>query len=201
MATFFSSDHHCYHTNIMKHCNRPFSSSEEMTDTIIQRHNKVVQPIDTVYWLGDLAWNLHEEQLERLIKRFNGKKHFLLGNHDKAPLFRSLANRRVFESVHDTSGITIGQQYIWLSHYPHRSWNKSFHGAYHLYGHCHGTAAPYGKSFDVGVDAWGFAPVSYDMVVATMDKMPRQNTESNDEGEGRVRTRWSGINFLNGTDK
>ena len=32
---FFTSDTHFWHENIIKFCNRPFSSIEEMNDTII----------------------------------------------------------------------------------------------------------------------------------------------------------------------
>jgi calcineurin-like phosphoesterase family protein len=200
MTIWFSSDHHCYHSSIIKHCNRPFSSSQEMTEILIQNHNRLVKPTDTVYWLGDFAWNLYEDKLERLVNRFNGKKHFILGNHDKVSFFRSLANKGVFESVNDTKAISINGQYIWLSHYPHRSWNKSFHGSFHLFAHCHGTAQPYGLSHDVGVDSWNFAPISYDMVVSTMNKLTRQHAESIESDTGE-RKRWNGLQFLNKTDK
>ena len=39
---FFTSDTHFWHENIIKFCNRPFSSIEEMNDTIIENWNKVV---------------------------------------------------------------------------------------------------------------------------------------------------------------
>lgn len=42
---------------------------------------------------------------------------------------------------------------IILSHYPMRSWNQQGRGSLHLYGHCHGSIADYGRSMDVGIDA------------------------------------------------
>ena len=36
---FFTADEHYGHTNIIKYCDRPFASVEEMDAEIIQRHN------------------------------------------------------------------------------------------------------------------------------------------------------------------
>ena len=40
-----------------------------------------------------------------------------------------------------------------MSHYAHRTWDKSHHGSLHLYGHSHGTLPGVGRSMDVGVDS------------------------------------------------
>ena len=192
MNIWFSSDHHLYHNNILKYSNRSFDKDQEMADCFIENHNSLVKPKDTVYWLGDFAWNLREDSLEKLINKFNGKKHFILGNHDKPSFYNSLCKKRLFESVNQTLGISINDKYIWLSHYPHRSWNKSFHGSYHLHGHCHGSVFPFGLSFDVGVDCWDYKPISFDQVEQVMDKFTRQfaETPQNERGE---RQRWFGL--------
>lgn len=189
MTIWFSSDQHLWHKNIIKFCNRPFETVEEMVSTIIQNHNKLVKPTDTVYWLGDFAWNMREDKLEILANKFNGKKHFIVGNHDRPALFKGLESKGVFESVNQTLGLSLGQQYIWLSHYPHRSWNRSFHGSYHLFGHCHGTALPFGLSFDVGVDCWNFCPINLETINETMNKLTRQFAEGSDGGERKF---WKG---------
>ena len=53
--TFFTSDTHFGHENIIKYCNRPFTSTEEMDKALISNWNKVVKPEDTVFHLGDFA--------------------------------------------------------------------------------------------------------------------------------------------------
>ena len=48
MKYFFTSDSHFHHANIIKYCNRPFSSVEEMNQVMIERWNEVVKPDDVV---------------------------------------------------------------------------------------------------------------------------------------------------------
>lgn len=53
MEIYFTSDLHLGHDNIIRFCNRPFSSVEEMNDRIIQNYNSIVHKNDLVYILGD----------------------------------------------------------------------------------------------------------------------------------------------------
>lgn len=68
------------HENIIRYCNRPFDTVDEMDVTLIQNWNDLVGPDDTVYFLGDLTLNgkLHAEILALL----NGNKMLIQGNHD-----------------------------------------------------------------------------------------------------------------------
>ena len=45
---FFTADEHYGHTNIIKYCDRPFASVEEMDAEIIKRHNDLVGPQDAL---------------------------------------------------------------------------------------------------------------------------------------------------------
>ncbi|OUN81344.1 hypothetical protein B5G06_10770 [Flavonifractor sp. An52] len=51
---FFTSDLHLGHENCIRLCNRPFSSIEEMDETLIENWNRKITGKDTVYILGDL---------------------------------------------------------------------------------------------------------------------------------------------------
>lgn len=53
---FFTSDLHLGHENCIRLCNRPFSSIEEMDETLIENWNRKVTGKDTVYILGDLIY-------------------------------------------------------------------------------------------------------------------------------------------------
>lgn len=51
--TFFTSDTHFNHANIIHFCNRPFKDVEQMNETIIANWNNVISQDDTVFHLGD----------------------------------------------------------------------------------------------------------------------------------------------------
>ena len=55
MALFFTSDTHFDHARIIELCNRPFSSVEEMNETMIERWNARVKPHDVVWHLCDFT--------------------------------------------------------------------------------------------------------------------------------------------------
>ena len=57
MTTFFTGDQHFDHANIIRFCNRPFTSVEEMNETIIENWNSIVSNKDDVYCLGDFAFS------------------------------------------------------------------------------------------------------------------------------------------------
>jgi calcineurin-like phosphoesterase family protein len=45
--TWFTSDFHFGHFNIIRYCNRPFTSTEEMDTCIVDRMNQCVKSNDT----------------------------------------------------------------------------------------------------------------------------------------------------------
>jgi calcineurin-like phosphoesterase family protein len=77
---YFTSDHHFWHTNIIKYCNRPFVSVEEMNEALIQNWNDLVLPEDEVYYLGDFS--MAARPVEIYTSRLNGIKYLVPGNHD-----------------------------------------------------------------------------------------------------------------------
>ena len=172
---WFTSDLHIGHKNVIEYANRPFTSVEEMDATIINNWNLFIAPEDTVYVLGDVVFLKLHEAVEK-VSALNGHKHLIFGNHDK-PLKKKQAFLGLFESSRDYAELKIadkdakdGVQRIVLLHYAMKIWNKSQHGAWHLYGHSHGSLPddPHALSLDVGVDAWDMKPVSYDQVKARM---------------------------------
>ena len=170
---WFTSDQHYGHENIIKFCNRPFQNTEEMKETLIENHNKVVKPGDRVYHLGDIFWRTtsDNEALE-ILTRLQGEHYYIRGNHEEV-LKRSKAVRDSFIWIRDTENLSVGNYpKIWLAHYAHRVWNGSHKGAYHLFGHTHAELPNVGSlSFDVGVDAQNFSPISLEQVHQKMLKI------------------------------
>ncbi len=78
--TWFISDTHFGHKNIIEYQKeeRPFNTLEEMHEVIIERWNKVVNPKDKVYHLGDFAFGKKNIQIA---ERLNGHKRLVMGNH------------------------------------------------------------------------------------------------------------------------
>lgn len=167
--TFFTADTHLGHANIIKYCNRPFAGVKEMDEALIANWNAVVKPEDVVYHLGDFCFGKKFDDFHRYFSQLNGSIIFLKGNHD------SLAwkNRHAFAESYDAYlEEKINSQDITLCHYAMRVWNKCHYGAWHLYGHSHGTLPddPNSLSLDIGVDCHGFKPVSFAELKALMAK-------------------------------
>lgn len=78
--TFLWSDPHFGHQNIIRYCERPFSSVEEMNEELVQRYNERVKPEDRVIIAGDFS--MREEMVPLYLPRLNGKKELVWGNHD-----------------------------------------------------------------------------------------------------------------------
>lgn len=157
---WFTSDHHFGHKRIIELANRPFTSVEEMDETMIDRWNKVVAPGDLVYHLGDFAFADHTPYLGRL----KGQKRLILGNHDHSNRVKAAKGWATVDSL---LHITMPDKTpVVLCHYAMRVWSRSHHGAIHLYGHSHGNLAGDSQSCDVGVDCWAFEPVALDTIKA-----------------------------------
>lgn len=170
MTTWFTSDPHYGHKNILKLCNRPFASIEEMNERLIANYNYLVHSGDNVYILGDFSFG-DAAFTNSVLSRLNGNKHLIFGNHDHV-FFKDKSLLSHFVWARDMSEIKVQDQRIVLCHYSMRVWNKSHFGSYQLYGHSHGTLPddPNLLSMDVGVDPCHYKPISFDEVRAHMDK-------------------------------
>lgn len=82
---FVISDTHFGHKKIceFEQEHRKFSSVEEHDEELVYRWNHTVKPKDTVWHLGDVLFGL--DAFETL-KRLNGNKKLVLGNHDHYPI-------------------------------------------------------------------------------------------------------------------
>lgn len=158
---YFTADTHFGHANIIKYCNRPFSSVGQMDEVMILNWNGLVRPADTVYHLGDFA----HRKWRGVLRRLNGTIFLIPGDHD-----RKCKGEWVLPKIHS---ITYENQQVVLCHYLMYSWPRSHFGTWLLHGHHHkGVATNWGKIMNVGVDLNDFHPVSWLQVVAHMRKQP-----------------------------
>jgi len=80
---YYTSDLHLGHKNIIRFCDRPFADVTEMDEVLIANYNKRITNSDTVFILRDLMFRIAQNP-EVYLDRLKGKKHLILGNHDKA---------------------------------------------------------------------------------------------------------------------
>lgn len=160
MNYFFTADEHYNHTNILRYCDRPFSSIAEMNEELISRHNAVVGKNDYIIHAGDFFLG-DKNDIAIIIKSLKGNHIFLKGSHD-----------RWLQNAEQIWSKVIAGQKIVVSHYCLRTWDASHYNSWHLFGHSHGKLEPLGKSWDIGVDNNNFYPLSFDEIAVIMKNRP-----------------------------
>ena len=151
MTTWFTSDLHIEHRNIIRLSSRPFDNIEQMNNALVNNWNSVVEDSDTIYILGDFSF----KNPTPYIKRLKGNKIFIIGNHDH----KKTKGRKLMEPKID------GQRFI-LCHYPLLQWRQEYYGSIHLHGHNHNNPIEYKKNrINVGVDIWNYTPVSAEQIL------------------------------------
>ncbi len=167
MFSHFYSDPHFGHANIIKYCNRPFSTVQDMNEHLVARYNEMVSPTDTVLWLGDCAMN--PRVLDSILPRLNGKRILIVGNHDGS---QPMMARLGFSLVLHEAVLHLGDRTCRVSHYPYagHKWNdfvdnrdndrrpQPIKGEVLLHGHTHQTMQRINNQINVGVDAWDYGP-------------------------------------------
>lgn len=171
-SIWITSDSHFGHANIIKYCNRPFSSVEEMDDLLILRWNMKVNRDDIVYHLGDFTL---EKSADTYLDRLNGKILFIPGSHDywlkKVDLHKYKGKLEILPVY---KSIKVSGKRIVMCHYPMASWEASAHGSIHLHGHSHGMMEHIPNRLDVGVDCNYYWPFLLDDAVSLAEENPEQ---------------------------
>jgi len=171
---FVVSDHHFGHTNSWEKFKkadgsplRPFNSTEEMDETMIQRHNAVVGPNDVVYFLGDVV--IDKKSLHH-IKRLNGSKRLIRGNHD-------IFDDKMYYNVGFTKIVAYRvfvDEFV-FSHIPLHPDCISARFVVNVHGHLHANEIMQGDAPDprymcVCVEHTDFAPIPFEEVKSRIAK-------------------------------
>jgi calcineurin-like phosphoesterase family protein len=169
---WFTSDWHLSHKKAYEL--RSLSSKEHMDSLILDNFFEVVRGGDQVYFLGDLTY-IRQAAIDFFKrKQKNIHFHFILGNHDKKIIQKTLLEKYCawYGWLKD---IKIDNQKITLCHYMMNSWNCSHWNAWHLFGHHHSREqANYsqGKTLGVAVDLNNYYPLSFDQIKDFMNNRP-----------------------------
>jgi len=166
---YLIGDTHFGHGNIIRFCNRPYTSVKEMTGALIANWNSVVNHEDTVYHLGDVGHRASGGYLRGIMAQLNGTKILIRGNHDKGQ--EHMANLG-FAAVLEKAVIRhITSNYL-LQHYPIRGnalreilEENEFAGLIH--GHVHnndGDDIYNGFAMNVSAEVIDYTPISLDVL-------------------------------------
>lgn len=171
---WFTSDIHFGHKAILSFCperiNKYGETVSEMNENIITDWNKIVQPDDLVFILGDVSFASITDTAE-ILSRLNGELHLISGNHDQKYLDKKLFTVW-FKSIQPYLEIQVAQQKICMFHYPQLEWNSCHWGTWMLHGHLHGKPTELQKKYktiDVGIDATGKTLISFEEVQKIME--------------------------------
>lgn len=130
--TYYISDLHLGHKNVIRFDNRPFDSVEEMNETLVNNWNSVVTNADHVYHLGDFCWGKKDEWIE-FLKRLNGNIHIIRGNHCLKQFGSDV--KKYLAEVADYKEITDEGRHVILCHYPIPFYKADYNpNVYMLYG-------------------------------------------------------------------
>ena len=175
MTTYFTSDTHFGHKNIIKYCDRPFYDVRTMNRELIRRWNEVVKEDDMVYHLGDFAF-LSIVEAAAVVRQLNGFKILVRGNHDRKS---QVMSEMGFDIVTDKAYYQGWK----MQHIP---WEID-HKDKGLCGHVHEKWLRHRNLINVGIDQWDFYPVTLEKLQTAIPDKLVLNSWDTTAGHGRSR--------------
>lgn len=105
---------------------RVFKDATHMNEYMVMQHNRVVQPNDKVYFLGDLAMS---KKFLPILHRMKGEKILIRGNHDMETADKYMIYFKDVRGSHQLDGML-------LTHIPVHTeslsrWKVNVHGHLH----------------------------------------------------------------------
>lgn len=131
---FLSSDPHFHHKNILTFKKadgsplRVFDDVDHMNEYMVMQHNRIVEPKDKWYCIGDVSMGKNAKSLE-ILRRMNGEKVLIKGNHDLATAHMYLEHFKDIRASHQLDNML-------LTHIPIHPdslsrWKANIHGHLH----------------------------------------------------------------------
>lgn len=170
MTTWYTSDSHFGHANIIEYCKRPFATVDEMDKALIENWNSIVKQGDLVIHVGDFAFTRNHDP-NQYLKHLQGTIILIAGNHDSSRTrkrmpfccnqmianigpYRCLLNHRPIYPVGSDDPFKDSENEINVDGFD-----------FVIAGHVHQKFLWNGISLNIGVDVHGFTPVSEECLI------------------------------------
>lgn len=182
MTSYYIADTHFGHANIIRFCDRPFDSVEQMNAWLIESWNARVADDDDVYVIGDFAYR-SATSVKSIVEQLAGRKHLVVGNHDVKWMKTCVPEDLFAEIGHALYNVDEKNRRIWMCHYPCMTWPGSrYESSYHVYGHIHNdkpeTFWPllrtYGRALNAGVEVNGYMPVTLEELIVNNERWRKE---------------------------
>lgn len=165
MAIYVTSNLQLGRPNAIKKYKRDFESVDQMNDSLILEWNKIIKPEDTVYHLGNFAWDPKTAQDSLL--RLNGTIKFVIAEHDEA--LQTLETKGMLRT-----GVSIIEQIesvdslkVAISYWPLLNWPGKSKGYWSIIGHPDKKhkSDPKTKTINVSTDLWSNKPQELERIL------------------------------------
>jgi calcineurin-like phosphoesterase family protein len=113
-----ASDHHFNHSQPFIWQARGFNSIDEMNEELIKRHNQLTTHNDEIYLLGDCMLGPDIQQGLSYLRRLNGVKFLVIGNHDTNARIDAYRASGIFADIQFGYRLHYKGMSFYLSHYP-----------------------------------------------------------------------------------
>ena len=162
---FAIGDTHLGHVNILKFESnfRPFKDIEEHNEALVDRWNSVVSPQDTVWHLGDAVFGM---QNLKYLRRLNGHKRLVLGNHDRfdSAAYLNHGIERLYGAVSISRKINGKRVELILTHIPVNE-NQFHRYDFNVHGHLHHNVLEDKRYINVSCEQINLTPVELDTLL------------------------------------
>lgn len=143
--------------------------------SLVERWNSAVADEDDIYILGDVFLCPPERAL-LILDALNGRKHLVLGNHDRT-ISGSVQVQRHFNVLPPLYSTTLDGIKVIMCHFPLLSWESQHYGSVMLHGHAHGKIPhdPAVRRLDVGTDVNNYQPLEWTEVKRVLGIQQEKN--------------------------
>ncbi|MDF1489543.1 metallophosphoesterase family protein [Tessaracoccus caeni] len=200
---YFTSDTHFGHQNIIKFCNRPYTSVDHMNLDLVKRITERLEPDDELWHLGDVALGRLDDTLVHLAC-IAVDVTLVAGNHDRCHPYNGARAEGFVDYYRERCGLAALIQTntaltlsnglkVKVSHFPYADpslpaqedrhgkivsdkfapWRPIDDGSWLLCGHVHDSWRQRGRMINVGIDAWAGRPLSEEEIIDVISAGPQ----------------------------